>query len=84
MKRTGGVLAVADLENRLEKYSPDKCGECVYLVDWLQMPGTSGESMARQGYGRWGCMRLVAEINGKRLQPCHYEDKRERQLSLWR
>lgn len=58
------------------------CGRCIYLVDWLKYPGTTGHSMASQGYGRYGCMRTVARINGKQLKPCRQEENRERQLAL--
>ena len=67
---------------KARKYNPELCGPCVYLVDWLQMPGTTGESMAKQGFGQYGCMRYVATINLKKVKPCHQEDIAERQLEF--
>jgi hypothetical protein len=64
-------------------YSPEKCGDCGYLVDWHDAPETTGYSMAKQGFGWYGCMRYVATINHpSREHRCRVEEARERQLTM--
>lgn len=61
-------------------------GSCQFRIDWLNYPGTTGESMARQdGALRWSCGRYVYIINhmGEPDPPCWIWGNRERQLSLF-
>ncbi|MGI2336875.1 MAG: hypothetical protein ACRKGH_09605 [Dehalogenimonas sp.] len=65
-----------------------KVNGCPYFVDSIDMPNTNGYSMARQGYGWFGCMYYVATINnmGRKIKPCIKEEliaaAAERQLVL--
>jgi hypothetical protein len=73
----------------------EKCEGCPYLVDWEDFPETTGYSMykgCQQSLEagiklkvispRFGCMRLVAKINQKNLEPCKIAVIQPRQLVM--
>ncbi len=76
---TGGAVC-----NGGEPMNADEnCKGCKYLVDWHDMPKSTGYSMATQTGDWYGCMRAVATINHPNEEHvCRKFESRERQLVL--